>query len=114
MALLALLRGCHGAVDEVTSLPGWDGELPSKMYSGFIDTPVGHVHYIFVEAEASPKTAPVVLWVQGGPGGSSMEGMWTENMGPFQVNGDSMATTPPTLYRSSTPWTSVAKKKSEK
>jgi serine carboxypeptidase-like clade I len=65
------------ATDEVTSLPGWDGSLPSKMYSGYVD--VGddkshHMHYVFIESENEPSNDPVILWVQGGPGGSSMEG----------------------------------------
>ena len=31
------------------------------------------------------KDAPVLLWLQGGPGGSSLFGLFNEN-GPFQVN----------------------------
>ena len=39
------------AEHEVTSLPGWDGELPSNLYSGFIDASEGHhVHYTYVES----------------------------------------------------------------
>lgn len=33
----------------------------------------------------NPKTAPVVLWLQGGPGATSMFGLFMEN-GPFRVN----------------------------
>ena len=64
--------------DEVKSLPGWPGELPSKMYSGYIDVGENlthHIHYVFVESTNDPSNDPVVLWVQGGPGGSSLEGM---------------------------------------
>eukprot|EP01052_Picozoa_sp_SAG31_P001996 SAG31_NODE_67_length_28318_cov_6.493674_14_plen_175_part_00 len=48
--------------DEVLSLPGWHGPLPSKQYSGFLDvSPTAHLHYVFVEASSdSPETAPVV------------------------------------------------------
>eukprot|EP00617_Octactis_speculum_P012155 CAMPEP_0185775956 /NCGR_PEP_ID=MMETSP1174-20130828/83882_1 /TAXON_ID=35687 /ORGANISM="Dictyocha speculum, Strain CCMP1381" /LENGTH=479 /DNA_ID=CAMNT_0028463699 /DNA_START=123 /DNA_END=1562 /DNA_ORIENTATION=+ len=82
------------------------------MYSGFVNLTSSDVnrriHYTFVESEGSPAEDPVVLWVQGGPGGSSLEGMWTENMGPFQLSQASLATSPPTPYRSAAPWTSVA------
>ena len=91
-ALFALLVvGARAEVAEhrVASLPGWDHELPSKQYSGFLsaeETPTpGHerkLHYVFVEAENSPETAPVVLWTNGGPGCSSLEGYMME-MGPL-------------------------------
>ena len=46
--------------DLVTGLPGWDGALPSKHYSGFLNASTHHVHYVFVEAStADPATAPV-------------------------------------------------------
>ena len=62
--------------DEVTSLPGWPGELPSKIYSGFVsagvDTQDGvtynmHEQYFFVESENDPKNDPVIVWTNGGP-----------------------------------------------
>jgi carboxypeptidase C (cathepsin A) len=62
------------STDEVKLLPGWDGPLPSRMFSGFIDsTPAGeskpqHMHYIFVESENDPSSDPVLIWSNGGPG----------------------------------------------
>ena len=74
-ALAVLPSGAHGAIaeHEILQLPGWDHALPSRQYSGFVSaeetsTP-GHeryLHYVFVEAENSPETAPVVLWTNGG------------------------------------------------
>eukprot|EP00937_MAST-01D_sp_MAST-1D-sp2_P005437 g5437.t1 len=97
--------------DEVTSLPGWRGALPSRHYSGFLPTtPSGNrsLHYYFAESESEPATDPVVLWVQGGPGGSSMEGFFTE-IGPFSLNELSLGGggngTTPRLFRNPYAWT---------
>ncbi|CAE7624272.1 CTSA, partial [Symbiodinium microadriaticum] len=46
-----------------------------------------HLHYWFVESESSPETAPVVLWFNGGPGCSSLDGFFYEH-GPFEVESD--------------------------
>jgi len=48
-----------------------------ESYSGFltVDKPNnGNMFFWFFPAEESPETAPVVIWLQGGPGGSSMFG----------------------------------------
>eukprot|EP01046_Picozoa_sp_COSAG06_P026224 COSAG06_NODE_2247_length_7259_cov_24.660506_2_plen_206_part_00 len=79
------------AAHRVTALPGWDYALPSAQFSGFISAQdpatvvpgkERYLHYVFVEAENSPATAPVVLWSNGGPGCSSLEGYMME-MGPL-------------------------------
>lgn len=50
-ALLGCALGAY-APDEVTSLPGWDGPLPTKHYSGYLNiSKTRHMHYWFVEAE---------------------------------------------------------------
>ena len=76
----------------VTSLPGWEGPLPSDTFSGYIDagTPPSGVgtmyfHYIAALSEGDPATDPVVLWYNGGPGASSLFGMLQE-LGPVLFN----------------------------
>eukprot|EP00047_Mylnosiga_fluctuans_P004225 m.233340 g.233340 ORF g.233340 m.233340 type:complete len:470 (-) comp12496_c0_seq1:46-1455(-) len=94
--------------DEVTALPGWDKPLPSKHYSGYLNVTGGFLHYWFIEAEKNPATAPVALWLNGGPGSSSLIGLLTE-LGQFQVNDDSLnGTGTPTLFYNPYSWNQVA------
>ena len=70
--LVTLTTAAHAAIngDRVTSLPGWQGELPSNHFSGLIPvgnktgTP-GHLHYWLIESERSTQsTDPLVLWLE--------------------------------------------------
>lgn len=94
--LLVAVKSVSGAVaaDKVNNLPGYATELPSAHYSGYI--PVGnltgvpgHLHYWFIESEGSPAEDPVVLWLNGGPGSSSLIGLLTEN-GQISTNDNSL------------------------
>ncbi|KAF8820699.1 putative Serine carboxypeptidase 1 [Cardiosporidium cionae] len=97
--------------DRITSLPGFSGTLPSRMWSGFI--PVAgkskFLHYWFIESENSPSTDPIVLWMQGGPGSSGMLGLLTE-MGPFSTNDNSFTnkTSVPQIFENPWAWTKAA------
>jgi len=44
-----------------------------------------------IESEGNPKTDPVVLWYNGGPGAASMFGLLVE-LGPYMLNEDSLKT----------------------
>jgi cathepsin A (carboxypeptidase C) len=71
--------------DEIISLPGLYPSPDFKQYSGYLDATQGrHLFYWFVESQNNPSKDPVVLWLNGGPGGSSLYGLFTEN-GPFRV-----------------------------
>ncbi|KAJ4460845.1 hypothetical protein PAPYR_2664 [Paratrimastix pyriformis] len=59
-------------------------------YSGYITTQPSlgsNLFYLFFEARNGNKKAPVLLWLQGGPGGSSLFGCFSE-VGPFELTGD--------------------------
>lgn len=75
--------------DEIKSLPGWDAALPSRQFSGFLNaSDTSRLHYWLVLAdEVDPATAPVVIWFNGGPGCSSLDGYFYEH-GPFSINSD--------------------------
>ncbi|KAH7952133.1 hypothetical protein HPB52_019186 [Rhipicephalus sanguineus] len=69
------------------------GDLPDVLsYSGFItvNKELGsNLFFWFFPAKENPETAPVSLWLQGGPGTSSFEGLFVEH-GPYYIddNGD--------------------------
>lgn len=88
--LLFLVGSSLGAPSEnlISNLPGLKEKAPFKSYSGYLNSIGGrHLFFWFVESQSNPQTDPVVLWFNGGPGCSSMEGMLHEH-GPYQIQPD--------------------------
>lgn len=78
--------------DKITSLPGQPA-VNFQQYAGYI-TVDSHkqrnLFYYFVQAESNPDSKPLVLWLNGGPGCSSIgAGAFSEN-GPFKPNGGAL------------------------
>ena len=66
-------------------LDGWNA---SQLHSGFITIDKAtdsNTYFVFAPALSKRPDAPVLLWLQGGPGASSLFGMFTE-IGPFDID----------------------------
>lgn len=76
-------------LDQVVEMPGLIWKPTFNQFSGYLNLEGTQkfIHYWLVEAEASPQTAPLVFWTNGGPGCSGLIGFMTEQ-GPFRPDVD--------------------------
>ncbi|KAF7127262.1 hypothetical protein RHSIM_Rhsim11G0168200 [Rhododendron simsii] len=87
-------------------LPGQPSKSNFKQYAGYVsvDEPKGRsLFYYFVEASLNPSSKPLVLWLNGGPGCSSVGIGAMVEIGPFGVKPDGK-----TLYTRKHAWNKVA------
>uniref|UniRef100_A0A453ECC8 Carboxypeptidase n=1 Tax=Aegilops tauschii subsp. strangulata TaxID=200361 RepID=A0A453ECC8_AEGTS len=79
------------AADRITRLPG-QPPVNFSMYSGYVtvDAAAGRAlfYWLVESAAAKPESAPLVLWLNGGPGCSSVGYGASEELGAFRINAD--------------------------
>ncbi|CAN7090183.1 unnamed protein product [Brassica rapa subsp. narinosa] len=79
--------GGYPEEDLVVWLPGQPKVL-FRQYAGYVDvdSETGRsLFYYFVEADTQPETKPLTLWLNGGPGCSSVGGGAFTELGPFYL-----------------------------
>ncbi|KAF5813953.1 putative carboxypeptidase D [Helianthus annuus] len=93
------------ALDKISALPGQPEGVNFSQYSGYVtvNPNAGRaLFYYFVESPTDSSTKPLVLWLNGGPGCSSLMGAMSE-LGPFRINSDGK-----TLFMNDYAWSNVA------
>ncbi|KAG5086060.1 hypothetical protein JHK82_053457 [Glycine max] len=90
--------------DKISNLPG-QPQVEFQQYSGYVTVDDQHqraLFYYFVEAEEDPASKPLVLWLNGGPGCSSIGvGAFAEH-GPFRPSDNNV------LQQNDYSWNKVA------
>ncbi|XP_039136100.1 serine carboxypeptidase-like 27 [Dioscorea cayenensis subsp. rotundata] len=92
--------------DRISHLPGQPTNVAFSQYSGYVtvNEKAGRaLFYWLVETPASVQQAPLVLWLNGGPGCSSIGYGASEELGPFRINSDGK-----TLFFNQYAWNKVA------
>uniref|UniRef100_A0A7N0V643 Carboxypeptidase n=1 Tax=Kalanchoe fedtschenkoi TaxID=63787 RepID=A0A7N0V643_KALFE len=93
-------------LDSVIGLPGQDFDVNFTHFSGYVtvDEASGrNLFYWLIEAVEVPESKPLVLWLNGGPGCSSIAYGEAEEIGPFHIESDGK-----TLYLNPHAWNRVA------
>ncbi|MCL7046842.1 hypothetical protein MKW94_024790 [Papaver nudicaule] len=93
-------------LDRVHHLPGQNFSVDFAHYSGYVtvnEDAGRNLFYWFIEAAEDPSSKPLILWINGGPGCSSIGYGEAMEIGPFHVAEDGK-----TLYLNSYSWNQMA------
>ncbi|KAK4284464.1 hypothetical protein QN277_001293 [Acacia crassicarpa] len=107
--LLLLVPSANAAFsgEVVKYLPGYDGQLPFKLETGYVSVNHSELFYYFIESQGEPETDPLFFWFSGGPGCSSFNGLIYE-IGPLQFDINHYDGGLPTLLNYPYSWTETA------
>ncbi|KAM3714378.1 hypothetical protein ACB098_01G329700 [Castanea mollissima] len=75
-------------LDRISALPG-QPPVTFSQFSGYVTVNEQHgraLFYWLTEATSFPEKKPLVLWLNGGPGASSVAYGASEEIGPFRIN----------------------------
>ncbi|KAM5549718.1 serine carboxypeptidase-like 18 [Rosa sericea] len=109
--VLVLLFHIVSSRSNITTLPGFPGDLPFKLETGYIgvgDLDDVQLFYYFIESEGTPEGDPLVLWLTGGPGCSGFSALVYENIGPLSFDHAYPFDSKPQLKLNPYSWTKVA------
>ncbi|KAI5314890.1 hypothetical protein L3X38_044066 [Prunus dulcis] len=110
LLLLLLLPNFCSTQTIIKNLPGFSGDLPFKLETGYVG--VGNkdelqLFYYFIESERSPENDPLLLWITGGPRCSAFSGLVYE-IGPISFSFTSITKDPVELVLNPYSWTKLA------
>ncbi|KAM0026175.1 putative carboxypeptidase D [Helianthus debilis subsp. tardiflorus] len=93
-------------LDQVSNLPGQSFTVDFDHYAGYVtvnEQSGRALFYWMTEATHDPSSKPLILWLNGGPGCSSIAFGMAEEVGPFHVNEDGKS-----VYLNPYSWNTVA------
>ncbi|EEF36548.1 serine carboxypeptidase, putative [Ricinus communis] len=88
----------------VKTLPGYSGDLPFQLETGYITVNESELFYLFVESQGKPQQDPLLVYLIGGPGCSALNGFFFQT-GPLVLNTANYSGGLPQLLNNPYSWT---------